>query len=106
MAKRKNDKLTLGARGQPCEINVVGVCVDPFRLGHDTVVACHFSWREGEKGTGCKVNNLGSMHGCAPCHAAVDGYKLSEADRYYYAGRAIQRTTIRREALGLITVKR
>jgi len=104
--------LTKGARGEACTLQIAGVCRDE----RDTVVACHISPRDGTRATGMKVSDLLSVYGCARCHDVMDGrdckagsrsiasMAITREDYWYYANRALGRTTIRRSQQGLIVI--
>ena len=124
--RKKQTPWTKAARGQPCQFRIAGVCLDPYGYGHETVVACHISPRDGSKGTGMKVDDVYALDGCIACHDVMDGVnrvglkldafqiKLRDGtigeftgeDRLYYAFRAFGRTLLNREQQGVATIKR
>ena len=61
----KVSKLRKSARGQQCQIRVVGICNgDP-----ETVVLAHLNGG----GMGTKRHDIHGAYACSACHAAVDG---------------------------------
>ena len=89
------------AKGEDCTLNIVGECNNDV----STTVLCHVSF--GSRATGAKESDLSAVYGCYNCHAKLDGRTgvLDEKDKYFYIGRAIVRTHIRMNELGLLSVK-
>lgn len=57
------------ARGQPCQLRFVGVCLDPYGVGHETTIFAHY--RHG-KGMGQKAHDFDGADACANCHRFLD----------------------------------
>jgi hypothetical protein len=80
------------ARGQPCFMNVAGVC----NYNSETVVLAHFRWLGG-CGIGMKPSDLSAAFACMACHDWLDGRtkppspETYESDRNFYAARALVR---------------
>lgn len=86
-----------GARGSPCRLRFVGVCIG----GTETTVACHI--HNQSFGMGQKADDFAIIDGCAACHAFLDvGWagKISVEDRQFHIIRGLletQRDRIERE---------
>lgn len=98
----RSRKLLDSAKGQPCTLEVPGVCNrDPA-----TVVSCHV--RDESFGMGVKADDQSSFHGCSACHAFWDTGsfigRISEADMLRLVLRAIQRTTRNRIERGFMRI--
>jgi hypothetical protein len=80
------------AKGQPCLMNVAGVC----NYNTETTVLAHFRWL-GECGMGIKPKDSCAAFCCSKCHDWTDGRtKAQDADSYpcernFYAARALAR---------------
>ena len=91
------------AAGQPCTLEVPGVC------NHDpsTVVSCHV--HDETFGFGEKADDCSTFHGCYACHAWLDQGqwigKMDEAAVLRLVLRAIQRTMRNRILRGVMAVK-
>lgn len=95
LKSRSTPKMTparKAARGQPCLINVAGVC----NHNPETTVLVHFRWL-GECGTSYKPGDWQAAHGCSECNRWTDSPTPKErnytyeSDRNYYAARALAR---------------
>lgn len=75
------DKLTKLARGQNCQIRLVGIC----NHNPETTVLCHFRL-SGLSGLGTKPFSLIGAWGCSACHAAVDAHKDAETQLSFAHG--------------------
>lgn len=75
------DAITKLARGQECQIRLVGICSgDP-----ETTVPCHF--RLGTlSGMGVKPNSLFIAWGCSQCHSWVDSHKDADTQLAFAHG--------------------
>jgi hypothetical protein len=89
--------LRKAARGQPCMLNVAGVC----NYNPETTVLAHFRWL-GNCGTGIKPPDIQGCPACSNCNAWTDsptpsqveacgGRIAYERDRSFYAARALVR---------------
>ncbi len=54
---------------------------------------------------GGKGDDLVAAFACAGCHAALDGYKVTEAERYEAMGRALAETIVLHLDAGLVQIK-
>lgn len=61
-------KITESARGEMCQIRIVGVC----NHNPETTVWCHASGSASGKGIGMKSPDILGAYGCFNCHAVVD----------------------------------
>lgn len=98
----KSKKITESARGEDCTINIAGVC----NYNPETVVFCHINFEGGAMGM--KSSDVSGAYGCSDCHDAIDRRVYSselEDDRWFYLGRAMQRTTERLYEKGVIHIK-
>jgi hypothetical protein len=107
--KRSVPKMTPARRSaerEDCTLNVAGVC----NYNPETVVLTHFRWI-GDCGAGIKPTDLQAAYGCSECNRWTDSPTPAErndtyeADRNFYAVRALVRTHLRMLAKGIITVK-
>lgn len=79
----KQDKYTKSARGQECQVRLVGVC----NFNPETTVLAHLN------GAGMALKHL-NIHGsycCSSCHNALDGkynteYSINELKLAHYDG--------------------
>jgi len=65
----RSNKYLSAAKGQPCQLRFVGICLDPSGLGHETTVFAHF--RHG-KGMAQKAHDFDGADACANCHRFLD----------------------------------
>ncbi len=93
-------KLRDSARGEPCTLNIAGVC----NYDSSTVVLCHLP--DESHGMGRKSDDIVAAFGSHACHDANDGRAghLSPEDREYYARRGMVRTWRRWIERGLVKV--
>lgn len=109
--KRSRAKATpvrKSAAGEGCTMQVAGVCNGQA----ETVVLAHFRWL-GDCGAGIKPSDLQAAYACSECNRWTDSPTPAEtadrlqyeADRNFYALRAMIRTLLRMVAKGIITVK-
>lgn len=63
----KQDKYTRSARGQPCQVRIVGICKPAPE--NETTVLAHL----GGAGIGMKNHNVHGAYACHQCHDAIDG---------------------------------
>ncbi|TDQ63616.1 uncharacterized protein DUF1364 [Maritalea mobilis] len=94
-------KYTDAARGQPCTLQIPGICNGDW----STTVAAHI--RDEFKGTGNKASDISILDACHSCHAKFDGQlgePLSRDEWLFYALRGIQRTLENRFAQGILFV--
>lgn len=94
------------AKGQPCTLQIPGVCVDTYP--HETVVPCHLP--SGIKGIGYKSDDF-AIDGCHACHKAIDGDWERETkgaytheDKLWFLLRALQRTIRNRYERGILKI--
>ena len=98
----RSRKLLDSAKGQPCALELVGVC------NHDpeTTVSCHIS--DEQRGGGQKADDTNTVHGCGACHMFMDqgGWigVISQAVLRWHIIRAMQRTLRNRIDRGIIVV--
>jgi hypothetical protein len=80
------------AKGQPCLLNVAGVC----NYNAETTVLAHLRWL-GNCGTGIKPPDACAVRSCSACHDWLDGRTKPlhpdtyESDKNFYAARALVR---------------
>jgi hypothetical protein len=94
-------KYTDAARGQPCTLQIPGVCNGDW----STTVAAHV--RDDFKGMGNKASDISIVDSCSACHAKFDGQSgepLPKEEWLFYALRGIQRTLENRFAQGILFV--
>lgn len=94
-------KYTDAARGQPCTMQIPGVCNGDW----STVVFAHI--RDVFKGMGNKASDISGCDACSDCHAKFDGQSgdpLTKEEWLFYALRGIQRTLENRFAQGVLFV--
>lgn len=90
--KRKaieSKKLRDSANGQPCTLNIAGVCL----YTTDTTVLCHFP--DESHGISRKSDDISAGFGCEACHAVIDGrvpYSWSPGEAEFYMRRSQTRT--------------
>lgn len=95
------------ARAEPCTMCVPGVC------NHDVATTVFAHLRHlGGGGTALKPCDIAGVYACSACHDWLDGRKFDarpysqfQADRNFYAARALVRTVERLFEKGLIFVK-
>lgn len=91
-----------GSRGQPCTLQIPGVCDG----GGETTVFAHI--KDGHSGRGIKASDISGCDACMGCHAKFDGQSgapLSAEDWLFYALRGLQRTLENRIARGLLILR-
>ena len=107
-SRPKMTPLRKSAHAEGCTMNVAGVCnYDPA-----TVILAHFRWL-GDCGEAFKPTDLQAGYACSECNRWTDSptpvetaeREKYEADRNFYALRAMVRTQIRMVAKGLIIVR-
>jgi len=62
------DKITRSAKGEECQIRIIGVC----NHNPETTVWCHLAGSAAGKGIGMKAISLLGAYGCFACHEVVD----------------------------------
>lgn len=78
MKPYRNAALLATAKGQPCMLQIPGVC----NGDESTVVACHSNMSLHGKGVGLRSHDWAIAYGCANCHYEIDhGHKMSRAER-------------------------
>lgn len=87
-------KLRDSARGEPCTLNIAGVC----NYDSSTVVLCHLP--DESHGMGRKSDDIVAAFGCHACHDAIDGRAghLHDADAQHYAQQQTDRIPSRGSA--------
>lgn len=100
--KFRSAKYREAAEGQPCTLNILGVCT----YDTEAVVLAHLP---GEyKGTGSKVCDLNGVDACDACHAVIDGRAhwppLEKEYQEFYFRRALHRTLLNRVWQGVVTI--
>lgn len=99
---RTPKKIMDGARGEPCTLNIPGIC----NYDVETSVMCHLS--DGSGGSARLAGPLSIAIGCSACHDMIDGrnYKALdlefENDREFYLRRGMNRTLNKLIEKGLI----
>lgn len=94
---------TQASKGQPCTLQIPTVCIDSYP--HETTVPCHLPGET--KGTAYKNDDTAIVDGCTACHRAIDGdweretNGMTEADKYWFMLRALQRTLRNRHDRGI-----
>lgn len=104
----KTTPLRKSAKLEGCTMEVAGVC----NHNDETVVLAHFRWL-GDCGGSFKPTDLQGAYACSECNRWTDSPTVAEtadraqyeADRNFYAIRAMVRTWLRMIAKGLIVVK-
>lgn len=101
-APYRNKKLTAAANGQPCTLQIPGLCCnDPERT-----VPCHSPLGEDRNGT--KAPDFALADGCTPCHDYLDrrtklnGEHINDEDQHFYTHRGIMRTLANRFERGIL----
>jgi len=100
----RSSKYTAAAKGQPCQLRFVGVCLDPLGQGHETTVFAHN--RHG-KGMGIKADDIDGQDSCERCHRFLDEEwpgKISRTVLMEHVHTAMVRTLINRIERGIIFV--
>jgi len=64
----RNRRLLDLAHGQPCQLQVPGVCCGDWA----STVACHANAGRYGKGKGLKAHDWAHAHGCRSCHSWLD----------------------------------
>ena len=89
MKPYRNAALLATAKGQPCMLQIPGVC----NGDESTVVACHSNMQIHGKGMGKRADDLFVSFGCANCHYELDyGTKLSREEKELAFYRGMSRT--------------
>ncbi|WP_373078623.1 DUF1364 domain-containing protein [Zhongshania sp.] len=100
--KVTSKKIRDAARGQPCTLNIPGVC----SYDDETTVLCHFPDEYG--GMGTKPSDLSAGFGCMDCHDELDRrtrrIELDSVDREFFMRRSQSRTLGMLVALGIVSV--
>jgi hypothetical protein len=94
----KSKKYRDAAKGQPCTLNIAGVCnYDP-----ETTVFCHFP--DESHGMGKKSDDISGGDGCSDCHDWIDGRTGSHhsVDTDFYMRRSQTRTLRNRIERGIV----
>lgn len=91
-------KLRESARGQPCCLQIPGVC----NHNPETTVLTHIQseW----KGMGNKSPDFVACFACYDCHNELDNHRLSKEDELFYSLRGMQRTWKIWIEMGLIVI--
>ena len=90
-----------GSRGQPCTLQITGVCNGDW----STTVAAHV--RDESFGMAQKADDISVVDACAACHDCFDGRHyapLSKEEWEFYARRGLQRTLRNRVERGIVIV--
>lgn len=98
----RSKKLTDGARGQQCALQIVGVC----NYNPETVVLAHLPSET--HGMAYKSDDIWGVDACSACHDAIDGrtgYEFESGERERYMLRALHITLMRRVRAGVIEIK-
>lgn len=93
-------KIRAAAKGQPCTLQIAGVCNHNW----ETTVFNHLP--DESNGMGTKSDDISGCFGCHACHDAIDNRSntgLSGEDREFYMRRAQTRTIRALIHLGLVT---
>lgn len=91
-----------GSRGQPCKLNIVGVCTGDA----ETTIAAHI--RDETFGGAQKADDTSIVDSCFACHDAFDARgraPMSEVEWLRYALRGLQRTIRDRVQRGIAKIK-
>ena len=78
-----------GSRGQPCTLQITGVCTGDV----ETTVAAHI--RDETQGRSVKADDISCADSCFACHRVFDGHghtPLTSEEWLFYALRGLQRT--------------
>ena len=90
-----------GSKGQPCSLQITGVCNGDW----STTVAAHV--RDETVGRAQKADDISVVDACAACHDCFDGRHyapLAKEEWLYYAVRGLQRTFRNRVERGIVIV--
>ncbi len=103
MSSKTPRKIMDAAKGEPCTVNIPGVC----NYNCETTVFCHHN--DGTGGSNKLTGPLTGGIGCSECHDCLDGRKpwplgYSDADKELFKRRSMIRTINRLINLGLVTV--
>lgn len=79
-------KLQRSARGQECQMEVVGFC----NRNPETTVLAHVQTEGGKMGG--KESDYSAVFSCSDCHRWLDQYLGTEEERLFYTRRALVRT--------------
>ena len=96
-ARPKRTKIRDSARGEPCQVRVVGVCNGDW----STTVLAH---RNGA-GMACKASDEDAAYACSACHEWLDGgyvrygYTRSDRDTVHDKGIVRTREILKRKGL-------
>lgn len=88
-AEIRSRKYLDGSRGQPCALQITGVCTGDV----ETTVAAHI--RDETFGKGQKADDISIADACYACHRVFDGHghaPLTSEEWLFYALRGLQRT--------------
>lgn len=99
----RNEALLRTARGQPCMVNIPGIC----NGNKETTVCAHSNWYEHGKGAGLKANDCFVAWCCSACHAELDqGKNLDGEEKKVFWRRGFEKTLLALFKLGWIKVIR
>jgi len=103
-AKIRSRKYRKAASGQPCTLEILGVCT------HDTATTVLAHLPGEHKGTGSKVDDTNGVDACIACHGLIDGPSSGwppgeYAHREWYLLRALSRTIRNRVMRGILTLE-
>lgn len=90
-----------GSRGQPCTLQITGVCTGDV----ETTVAAHV--RDETTGGGQKADDISVADACWACHRVFDGHghaPLTTEEWLFYALRGLQRTLRNRVLRGIAVI--
>lgn len=90
-----------GSRGQPCTLQITGVCTGDV----ETTVAAHV--RDETTGGAQKADDISCADACWACHRVFDGHghaPLTAEEWLFYALRGLQRTLRNRVLRGIVVV--
>lgn len=88
-AEIRSRKYLDGSRGQPCTLQITGVCTGDV----ETTVAAHI--RDETQGRSVKADDISCADACFACHRVFDGHghaPLTSEEWLFYALRGLQRT--------------
>lgn len=99
----RSKKVRDAARGQPCTVNIVGVCNGQS----ETTVLAHLP--DQSHGVGLKAHDLSACFACDACHTVLDGRAkwppMEEEHKDFYMRRAQTRTLVALYDMGILSIK-
>lgn len=70
MGRKKNKKITDSAKGEDCQVRIIGYC----NFNPETTIFAHLNGG----GMGYKSNDIHGAYCCSSCHDVIDGRRKSK----------------------------